>query len=128
MTIERLEHAAALVPDPELSAWLSSAAHKIAHGLPADQALDLAGCGAIRERDRLIRQAAAVLALPTRWQTAGELSQRIRHAPRHRDVIDDLLDHARRCARLPRGQRQIYNILTANEPTRAAIPERDLAA
>lgn len=128
MTIERLEHAAALVPDPDLSAWLASAAHKIAHGLPADQALDLAGSGAIRERDRLIQQAGAVLAMPTRWQTAGELARRIRHAPRHRDVIDDLLDHARRCARLPRGQRQLYSILTATEPASAAIPQRDLAA
>lgn len=116
MTIERLRAAADACQDSRLAAWLGTVASRLDQGLTPSLALDLTGPGALHERDRLLRQAALLLSAPTRWQAAGELSQRIRSAPRRRDTVDRLLQHAARAAHLPAGQRRLYDII-ASEPT-----------
>ena len=101
---------------PDLAAWLQTVAKRIKAGLPASQALELAGPGARRERDKYLLHAAVVLRQrDTLWALAGRLAGRINAPPRrHPDLADELLDMASQAAPLPRSQRSIYSILLKN--------------
>lgn len=101
---------------PDLAAWLSDVARKIAAGLPAGMALEIKGPGAKRERDKLLLQAATVLRQDdTFWSLAGKLAARIaaparRHPSEADRLIGELLALAA-AAPLPRTQRQLYAVL-----------------
>ncbi|MTW22804.1 hypothetical protein [Allochromatium palmeri] len=115
MTIERLELAAKLVADPDLQAWLSGAARKIAHGLPADQALDLSGPGARREADRLMWYAARILADDDRlslWSAAGRIAAWRRGGSCVPGEVARLLESSHHAASVPSTQRGVYRRLT----------------
>ena len=118
MSVCRLQDAAEALElmRPDLAAWLQTVAKKIKAGLPASQALELAGPGAKRERDKYLCHAAVVLRqADTLWALAGRLADRINAPPRRRpDLVDELLDMASQAAPLPRSQRSIYSILLKN--------------
>ena len=97
---------------PDLACWLATAAERLRHGLPPALALELAGPGARRERDKFLVQAAVVLREPdeTTWHLAGRLAARVGQN-RHRDLVQALLDRANEAATLPRSQRQLYALL-----------------
>ena len=101
---------------PTLGAWLQTVAKRIKHGLPAAAALELAGPGARRERDKYLCHAATVLRRDdTLWAWAGRLAGRINAPPRRNpDLVDELLDMANQAAPLPRTQRQLYAVLLKN--------------
>ena len=97
---------------PDLARWLATAAERLRHGLPPALALELAGPGARRERDRYLVQAAIAMREDgeTLWHLSGRLSARVGQT-RYRDLVQKLLVLASQAAALPRSQRQIYNLL-----------------
>ncbi len=98
--------------NPDLARWLATAAERLRHGLPPALALELAGPGARRERDRYLVQAAIAMREDgeTLWHLSGRLSARVGQT-RYRDLVQKLLVLASQAAALPRSQRQIYNLL-----------------
>ena len=98
--------------NPDLARWLATAAERLRHGLPPALALELAGPGARRERDRYLCQAATALREDgeTVWHLSGRLAARVGQT-RHRDLVQELLVLATQAAPLPRSPRQIYSIL-----------------
>ena len=103
--------------NPDLARWLATAAERLRHGLPPAIALELAGPGARRERDRYLVQAATALRQEgeTKWALAGRLSARINAAPR-RDLVGELLVLSSQAAPLPTSQRRLYDALLAHLP------------
>lgn len=102
---------------PDLARWLATAAERLRRGLPPALALELAGPGARRERDRYLVQAATALRQEgeTKWALAGRLSARINAAPR-RDLVGELLVLSSQAAPLPTSQRRLYDALLAHLP------------
>lgn len=103
---------------PDLARWLATAAERLRRGLPPALALELAGPGARRERDRYLVQAAIAMRQEneTLWRLAGRLAARINAAPR-RDLVGELLVLASQAAPLPTSQRRLYDALQASLPT-----------
>ena len=103
--------------NPDLARWLATAAERLRRGLPPALALELAGPGARRERDRYLVQAATALRQEgeTKWALAGRLSARINAAPR-RDLVGELLVLSSQAAPLPTSQRRLYDALLAHLP------------
>ncbi len=109
------------VIDRAAAAWLRSVVKKLKANVPAAQALEIAGPGAKRERDKYIIQAALVLRQDdTLWALAGKLSARIaapakRHPSEPDRLIGELLALASSAAPLPRTQRALYSVLLASQ-------------
>ena len=104
--------------NPDLARWLATAAERLRRGLPPALALELAGPGARRERDRYLCQAATALREDgeTVWHLSGRLAARINAAPR-RDLVGELLVLSSQAAPLPTSQRRLYDALQASLPT-----------
>ncbi len=119
MSICRLSAAseALAVMDSELAGWLAGVIRKLKAGLPADQALELSGPGAKRERDRHIVMAATVLRQnDTLWSLAGRLAEFIaspskRYPSEAEQLVEELLQMAASAAPLPRTQRHLYAVM-----------------
>ena len=116
MSVCRLQSAARALGkvDPDLAEWLAGVVRKIKAGLPPIQAMELAGSGARRERDRLMAQAATCLRDPdeTWWSVSRRLAQRVTAPPRRPpDTIDLLLAKAGEAAPVPKSARRIYDVL-----------------
>jgi hypothetical protein len=119
MSLDRLRRAAESLAGTDEGDYLLGAVRRLAAGLDADQALELTGPGALRERDRLLVQA-GILAAPraTAWGQAGALEALIqsrdrRNSARPLSDAEVLLDAAARCCRLPTTRRHLYAILAA---------------
>jgi hypothetical protein len=114
VSVCRIEDAAAALAgiNPGLSAWLAAAARRLRAGLPAAAALELAGVGAVRERDKWLLMAARIMRQQdeTMWHLAGRIAARLARPPRA-DAIGELLTKAGAASRLPGTQRRIYGIL-----------------
>ena len=103
---------------PDLARWLATAAERLRRGLPPALALELAGPGARRERDRYLVQAAIALREDgeTLWHLSGRMAARVGQT-RYRDLVQELLVIASQAAPLPTSQRRIYDALQASLPT-----------
>lgn len=116
MSIARLEAASRALAeiDRELAGWLASVVKKMKRGLPPSMALEVAGPGARRQRDRLIFQAACLLreSGDTWFRVAERLAARVENS-RFRDAVASLLAAAGEAYRVPRSQRGIYNVILA---------------
>jgi hypothetical protein len=118
MSLDRLMRAAdALEGSPE-GDYLATAVRRMLAGLGADQALELCGPGAQRERDRLIGEAAALLE-GSAWRRARLLSGILARMDQGRTTGDgtllEALSAAERAARVPRSDRQLFAIITEIE-------------
>ena len=114
MSLDRLRAIAEALPPGPLADFLNDAVQRLEHGLPADQAMELSGPGAIRQRDALLRQAAGLTGEASDWRAAGALAKRIAQLPhrRHPEAIDRLLVASSRCATVPQSRRRLYSILS----------------
>jgi hypothetical protein len=120
VTIARLTQAAHLLEarDAELARWLRERLVRLRYGTPAAVALGLRGPQAVRERNRLLRQAGALVGDASLWRTAGVLAAQLSRSSRARaaacqDSISRLLAAAQEAGPCPRSQRQLYGILAA---------------
>jgi hypothetical protein len=126
MSLDRLAQIAATCPDADNRRFLVDALRKLDAGLPADQALDLCGSGAKRERDKLLRLAAAVIpGTPTaRAKAIADTARRL-DTRQPRDEIEQLIVQAGSCCRVP-GWRQVFTIIaTVPEETACTADDTD---
>lgn len=133
MTVARLRQAAESVTDPDLCAWLGSAADAIEQGLAADLALELRGPAAIAQRNQLLHQAAQLSGIESPWAQAGWIARRIKQLGyrRQHEAIDRLLLAAAACAKIPESQRRIYDALVAHDervPRPASVRDQSRVA
>lgn len=102
-----------MLPD-QARAWLANALADIAKGEDPRPALGLDADTRRAERDRRLRQAAALLQEETAWQCACRIEGHLsgHRASRLTGTALALLDQAEQAARIPRSARQLYEILT----------------
>lgn len=118
MSLDRLMRAADALGDSPEGVYLAQAVRRLVAGLGADQALELCGPGAQRERDRLIGEAAALLE-GSAWRRARLLAGILSRMDQGRTSGDspllEALSAAERVARVPRSDRQLFAIITEIE-------------